>query len=73
MIMHIFHRLAGRVRLAFRGRPQPLLDESDDAARAIVGAQSHGNIRLQQGRFYMKSDLDGRLARIRRFRFAERL
>jgi len=52
-----------------------LLEESHqdilpEAIRGIVSARSHGNVRLQEGLFYTKDDVDEQFERVRKFDFA---
>jgi hypothetical protein len=35
----------------------------------IVGSRSHGNVRLQNGRFYTKKDVDEQYARLKDVKF----
>lgn len=37
----------------------------------IVSARSHGNVRLQQGRFYTQDDVDAQFAQLRHEEFAD--
>jgi hypothetical protein len=42
-----------------------------DTIRGIVSSRSHGNVRLQSGRFYTKNDVDEQFERVRKFNFSE--
>ena len=42
-----------------------------DTIRGIVGARSHGNVRLQKGLFYTKKDVDEQYARVRGINFLD--
>ncbi|MET3761086.1 hypothetical protein [Sphingomonas sp. UYEF23] len=49
------------VSLAFGQTPKPAypnLSIEPETQRAIVAAHSHGNVRLQAGRFYTREDVD---------------
>ena len=43
----------------------PQLSIDPDIARAIVAAHSHGNVRLQSGRYYTKADVDAEFEKVR--------
>ncbi len=49
----------------------PNLPIDRDKAHGIVGARSHGNVRLQTGKFYTQKDVDDKYAQIREVTFAE--
>lgn len=53
---------------AFRAPARPKLADAviaPDVARAIVASRSHGNVRLQDGRFYTKTDIDAEFEALR--------
>lgn len=62
-----------RLILAFTGasRSGNLSYNQDVADRKIVQSRSHGNIRLQQGRFYTYKDLDEKFNDLRGVRFTD--
>lgn len=39
--------------------------------RVVVGARSHGNMRLQHGLYYTRRDLDAEYDRVRKINFSE--
>lgn len=49
----------------------PHADYDPEAIRDIVSERSHGNVRLQSGRFYTKKDVDEKFARIRKIDFVD--
>lgn len=56
------------VSLAFGRTPRPRnpdLSIDPDTMRAIVSAHSHGNVRLQDGRYYTKADVDAEYEAVR--------
>jgi hypothetical protein len=54
-----------------RKAPTPDAPIDRDKAHGIVGARSHGNVRLQTGKFYTQKDVDDKYAQIREITFAE--
>ena len=64
--------LLRRARLAF-SLSEDLPTHSDEStqqlARQVVSRHSHGNIRLQQGKYVTKGELDEEVNRARSFRF----
>lgn len=48
----------------------PTLSIDPEVGRRIVASRSHGNVRLQAGLFYTKSDVDAEYERLRGTEFA---
>lgn len=44
--------------------------DEDGVSRTVVAGHSHGNIRLQNGEFFIKSDVDATFEKIRNVRFS---
>lgn len=42
-----------------------------DSLRSIVSARSHGNVRLQNGRYYTAKDVDAKFREVQKLDFAE--
>ena len=49
----------------------PHASYNPEAIRGIVSSRSHGNVRLQSGKFYTKNDVDEQYERVRKFNFAK--
>lgn len=49
----------------------PTVSVRDQDLVNIVSARSHGNVRLQQGRFYTQDDVDAQFAKLRHEEFAD--
>lgn len=49
---------------------EPHKDLLPETIRGIVSARSHGNVRLQEGFFYTKEDVDEQYRRVRQYDFA---
>jgi hypothetical protein len=61
------------IALAFGRTPAPKypdLSIDPDAMRAIVASRSHGNVRLQAGRFYTAEDVDAEYKGVRDAEYA---
>jgi len=68
------HRMFGLIPLALS---KPRLPDAPDVSVCaadlvdIVSSRSHGNVRLQQGRFYTQKDVDAQFAELREEDFAD--
>jgi hypothetical protein len=58
-----------RLLMAFKAPSLPAARK--DAARDVVSARSHGNVRLQWGQYYTKKEVDERFNRLRGTTFAK--
>ena len=61
------------IALAFGHTPVPKypdLSIDPDAMRAIVASHSHGNVRLQAGRFYTSEDVEAEYKDVRDAEYA---
>jgi hypothetical protein len=62
------------IPLAFskpRAPRAPSVSVCDKDLVDIVGARSHGNVRLQQGRFYTQEDVDAQFEKLRHEEFTD--
>lgn len=69
----VMARLIELIKLAFEQPTMPDEPHKDilpDTIRGIVSARSHGNVRLQEGLFYTKDDVDEQYQRVRKYDFA---
>lgn len=67
-------RFVDSIKVAFQMQPAPKLEGNevrDQIDRVVVGARSHGNMRLQHGLFYTQRNLDAQYDRVRKLDFSE--
>jgi len=60
-----------RLSLAFTGPNRTVAYDRDRADREIIKSRAHGNIRLQQGQFYTKKDVDAKFQSLQAVGFTD--